>query len=170
MTRAQLIVSIAKQYTGQKEKPGNSGFVDVVFQKLLVAAGWLVGQSWCAYFVKMVWKQAYANNADLLSVVNRMCNGGALMTLNNMKNNGRFVVNMTPVIGAIVIWKHGKGPQGHAGIVIGIDGNTLRTIEGNTNASGSREGDCVAQKLRTVSRDFKAIGLNLVGFIHPIEA
>jgi hypothetical protein len=170
MTRAELIVSIAKQYIGKKEKPGNSGFFDAAFQKLMVAAGWLLGQSWCAYFAKMVWKQAYANSPELLSVINRMLNGGAIMSLNNMKNNGRFIVNMTPVIGAIVIWKHGSGPQGHAGLVIGIDGNTLTTIEGNTNNSGSREGDCVAQKLRTVSRDFKADGLNIAGFIHPLEA
>jgi hypothetical protein len=169
--RADLIISIAKQYIGKKEKPGNAGFFDAAFQKLLVAVGWLVGQAWCAYFVKMVYVQAYANSPKLLSVIKRMSNGGALMTLNNHKVNGTFKVGDTPKPGAIVIWKHGKGPQGHAGIVetVNLKTNTMTCIEGNTNASGSREGDCVADKFRTITRDFKAEGLNIAGYIYPVE-
>jgi hypothetical protein len=42
------------------------------------------------------------------------------------------------------------GP-GHVGIVVGSEGDKLRTIEGNTNAAGSREGDRVAIKVRPFS-------------------
>lgn len=135
----------------------------------MVGAGWLLGQAWCAYFVKMVWLQAYANSPRLLALVRKLNNGGALNTLENHSLNRTFKVMNYPVPGAIVIWAHGRGPQGHAGLVVSVTGNTMETIEGNTNAAGSREGDQVAEKLRTVKHDFVADGLNIIGFIHPVE-
>jgi hypothetical protein len=41
-----------------------------------------------------------------------------------------------------------KGRIAHVGIVERIQGDYLYVIEGNTNAAGSREGDCVMRKLR----------------------
>jgi hypothetical protein len=171
LKRAELAIRIAKSYIGQKEKPGNAGFFDKSFQKLMVVAGWLLGEPWCAYFIKLVLLQTYANNARLLDVVQRMNNGSALMSLNNHKNNGTFEVGNTPKPGAVVVWKHGKGPTGHMGLVetVNLKTNTMTCIEGNTNASGSREGDRVADKLRTITRDFKADGLNIAGYIYLIE-
>lgn len=170
MKRAALIIAIATQFIGKKEKPGNKGFFDAAFQKLMVAVGWLTGQPWCAYFTKLVWKEAYANSPELYKLVNRLCNGGALATLNNHIANGKFKVTMDPIPGSIVIWQHGDSTKGHAGILEKYDGdNTLTVIEGNTNASGSREGDQVARKPRTLKRPFTKDGLNLKGFINPIE-
>ena len=170
MTRASNIISIAKSYVGKLEKPGNAGFFDPAFEKELTTAGWYKGAPWCAFFTKLVWKKAYADSKTLQNTINRICSGGALMTLNNHKNNGTFKVSLKPIPGSIAIWRHGNTTRGHAAIVVAVvDANTFRTIEGNTNASGSREGDRVAEKLRTLNRPFKADGLNLVGFVNPAE-
>jgi peptidoglycan hydrolase-like protein with peptidoglycan-binding domain len=59
--------------------------------------------------------------------------------------------------GAIFIVDHGAG-KGHTGIVTKVMDGHVGTIEGNTNQAGSREGDGVYQKIRT-------IGSINVGFI-----
>jgi peptidoglycan hydrolase-like protein with peptidoglycan-binding domain len=59
--------------------------------------------------------------------------------------------------GAIFIVDHGSG-KGHTGIVTKVVDGQIGTIEGNTNQAGSREGDGVYQKTRT-------IGSINVGFI-----
>jgi hypothetical protein len=59
--------------------------------------------------------------------------------------------------GAVFIIDHGAG-KGHAGLVTQITAGEIQTIEGNTNAHGSREGDGVYRKTR-------AIGSINVGFI-----
>ncbi|MFD8687864.1 CHAP domain-containing protein [Streptomyces sp. NPDC059651] len=51
-----------------------------------------------------------------------------------------------PAIGAAVFF--GPGGGSHTGIVIGFDATTITTIEGNTNVSGSAEGDGVYRKTR----------------------
>ncbi len=43
------------------------------------------------------------------------------------------------------------GGKGHIFFVAEVTGSGVRTIEGNTNAKGSREGDAVAEKFRTFS-------------------
>ncbi len=170
MKRADKIIALATRYLNRLEKPDNKGFYNAEFEKEMKVAGWYVGAAWCAFFTKLIWSKAYADYKPLQSVVDRMANGGALMTLNNFKNNGQFPITQNALPGSIAIWRMGDGSRGHAGIVVRkVDANTIETIEGNTNTSGSREGDRVAAKLRTLNRPFKADGLNLYGFINPIE-
>jgi hypothetical protein len=45
---------------------------------------------------------------------------------------------------------HGGG-KGHCGIVVEVDGDAVCSIEGNTNAAGSREGNCVATHRRKIA-------------------
>jgi hypothetical protein len=52
--------------------------------------------------------------------------------------------------GAIFIVDHGAG-KGHTGIVTRVFDGQVGTIEGNTNQAGSREGDGVYQKVRTIA-------------------
>ncbi len=161
------IVAYARWYIGQLEKKGNSGFVDPKFEKELTEAGWRKGDAWCATFAKMVWRKAF--DGDLLAVVNKQLNPGAKASADNMKKAGVFATGMVPEVGALVYFTHGSGPSGHAGIVESVDlkNNTMKCIEGNTNASGSREGDRVAAKLRTISRAFTKDGLNVYLFVYP---
>ena len=169
MSRASKIIALAKTYNNKVEKPGNTGFFDHTFERDMKAVGWYVKAPWCAFFVRLVWQYAYADHKGMLATVKRCFTGGTLDTLENVKDNGTFETGTVPRPGAIVIWSKGKGPAGHAGIVIKVDGNTMTTIEGNTNASGSRDGDRVATKLRTVHREFTTDGLNVAGYIYPFE-
>jgi hypothetical protein len=164
-----LIITTASYYVGQLEKKGNTGFFNKAFQTLLEAAGWYNTAPWCAFFGKAVYKIAYKDYPELLKVVNKCCSGSAKQTFDNFKKDGTFDVGYEPRAGALVIWLHGKGPSGHEGVVISADEdtNTMVVVEGNTNASGSREGDRVASKLRTITRDYKADGLNVYGYVYP---
>lgn len=66
--------------------------------------------------------------------------------------------------GAIAARK-GTWVQGHTGIVIHVDENAFTTIEGNTNAAGSREGDGVYKKVHrwTYAQDI----IRTVGWFDP---
>lgn len=170
MTRADKIIQVAKSYLGIIEKPGNTGWFNAAFQALMIKAGWYNKAPWCAFTTKAIYLQAYADNKAVTAIIKSCFTGGALDTFNRVKANGTFKIGYVPRPGAIVIWMHGKGPQGHAGIVITDNGdNSMDTFEGNTNASGSREGDRTAIKVRTIKRDFQLSGLNIVGYIYPLE-
>lgn len=169
MTRAEKIISIAKSYIGQQELQPNLGFKDTAFLAKMVARGWEKGQAWCSYFAKQVWVEAYADDARLLAKVKACGSGGAVNTLENYHADGTFTVNKTPVPGAIVIFEEGNGPNGHAGIVTAVSGNIFLTVEGNTNTDGSRDGYEVAAKSHQLDAPFKPAGLNIAGFIHPLE-
>jgi len=171
MSRAARIIAIASKYIGKLEKKGNKGFYDPEFEKLLKAVGFYVGAPWCAFFGKAVWKQVYADHKGMSAVINSCFTGGCLDTLRRVEANGTLLTGEEPRPGAVVIWRHGRGTSGHFGIVESVDAknNTMTTIEGNTNASGSREGDRVARKLRTINRQFREDGLNIEGFIYPFE-
>ena len=59
MSRAERIIGIAKGYLGQKEVPGNKGFQDKDFEKKMRQVGFYTGAPWCAFFVKLVYGEAY---------------------------------------------------------------------------------------------------------------
>lgn len=170
MNIVATIIALAKSFVGNKEVSGNSGFKNADFEKLMKDVGWYKGAPWCAFFTKLIWQKAYAKT-EFIKAVTRCANGGAMVTFTSFKENSGFKTGKIPKNGAIAIWQHGNSWQGHAGIVINATyaANTFQTVEGNTNISGSREGDSVAIKLRTTERPFKKDGLNLVGFIYPEE-
>lgn len=170
METAKFIVLAAEFYVGQTEKPNNGGFTNASFEAEMVKAGFYKGAPWCAFFAKLILLKAYTNNVGLKAIINSHFNGSALQTLNNLKANKTFTIGNAPKVGAVVIWANGKGPAGHVGIVGSVDltNNTMQCIEGNTNNSGSREGNQVAIKTRTINREFRAKGLNIAGYIYPI--
>lgn len=193
MSINQKIINRAMYYRGQQEIPGNQGFIerdlhekidDKTFQEKMELCGWEKGQAWCAYFVELVWKEAYAGD-PLVSLLDILFNAGALATWNNFSKS-EFITDKKPEPGAIAIWQNYRYVtipnyhdlknsrtelrgtwQGHAGIVIEVIKNEFVTIEGNTNENGSREGIEVARKIRLLSFDIHK-GLVLKGFIHPI--
>lgn len=171
MKTSEFIVKAAEYYSGRTEIPNNAGFQDSAFQKEMASMGWLKGYAWCAYFTKLIYTKAYKNNTKVSAYIKSYFNGGALSTFNNAKAGNVFKTSDKPAIGAIAVWQHGSGSAGHVGIVKSFDlqKNIMYCIEGNTNASGSREGDQVAIKARTIVRERSANGLNLKGFILPIE-
>lgn len=161
------LANTARRYVGQSEKPGNSGFSDPAFEAAMKAAGWRKGQAWCAYFVRHCVRTAgYVDHTS----------PGAVQTYRNYEK--RKMTGNEPRVGAIAVWqlyKDGKPVirngmyPGHVGIVerVAEDGKTMSTIEGNTDAAGSREGDGVAVKIRYTNVRPVQNGLRLVGFCYP---
>ncbi|WEK18182.1 MAG: CHAP domain-containing protein [Candidatus Pedobacter colombiensis] len=171
MTKTEKIIQVASRYVGYLEIRSNAGFYDAAFEAKMKSAGWYRGAPWCAFFAKSVFAEVYAEDKRTAPIIRNTFTGGVIDTLKRVKAEGTFATGPEPKVGALVMWRMGKTSSGHAGIVISVDkaNNTMQTIEGNTNASGSREGDCVAKKLRTIHRDFRSDGLNVEGYIYPLD-
>ena len=164
------IVSVAKSYIGETELPNNSGWKDAAFQQKMVDCGWQKGQSWCAFTTELIWKEAYGKDSPVYPLLDRLFSASATATAANFIASKDFTTGKSPKEGALVLWRHGTGWQGHAGVVTKvIDGINFKSIEGNTNSAGGREGIEVAEKNRKVGEAFKPNGLNIICFVYPKE-
>lgn len=102
------------------------------------------GQPWCAVFVS--WLAMKAGLADLYPRTASTDLGASWF-----KQNGQW--SEYPAIGAQVFYGR-SGDMNHTGIVAGFDNDFIHTIEGNTNDSGSAEGDGVYAKIRRRNDDY----------------
>lgn len=169
MSINEKIVQVAVSFIGQTEISGNKGFKDKDFENRMRDVGWDTGLAWCSFFAEMCWVNAYAQNDEVKKRLAQLFSGSATTTYKNFDLNKIFKTSTdTPVVGAVAIYRHGNGWQGHAAIVEKILDNATQNIEGNTNAAGGREGIEVARKVRPIKAEYKPNGLNLVGFIHPL--
>src|SRR5690606_18996251 len=114
------------------------------------------GYPWCAVFV--AWCAEKAGIASLYPKT-----AGCLTAVNWFRNQGRF--SFYPAVGAQVFFGSGGGT--HTGLVIAYDADTITTVEGNTNANGSAEGDGVYLKTRQ-RRDAYVYGYGLPKFAEGI--
>lgn len=168
----QEIIEIAQSNLGQEEIRGNLGFKDKRFQEHMENTGWEKGQAWCAYFGELVWKQAYSvQNSLIVPELDKLFSGSAVTTFNNFKRAGWTVhQSSTPKPGSLVIWqKHIKSKphwSGHLGIFERLQNSLFKSIEGNTNDDGSREGYEVARRTRPFNYKGQN-GLVLLGFVEP---
>lgn len=170
------ILKAAKSYIGMKEKPNNGGFTDAGFERMMRKEGeWQTGWAWCACFAQVccyvgLTKENFAKLDPLLTP-------SVMRTYNNLLKAG-YNVSKEPKAGTLVFWqlyKDGKPtPFGHIGICSDtkVAAGFFPTVEGNTNAAGSREGDCVAEKTRALNFDIPkgGDGLRLLGFIEVADA
>lgn len=169
-TLADRVVRIAISLVGQKEVSGNAGFQDAGFLKRMTEVGWKKGEAWCAYTGEIVWKEAFTKDHPLYPELDKLFSASATKTFANFKASKNFKTGQEPKKGALVIWQHGKGWQGHLAIVVEeMDKPDFKTVEGNTNAAGGREGIEVAEKERKTGEPFKSKGLNLLGFVYLPE-
>jgi hypothetical protein len=79
-------------------------------------------------------------------------------------------VKQFPLAGALIIWKHGKGPAGHTGCLISTDGKTMQTVEGNTESGRDSKGKVEREGggMYANIRNFKGNGsMKVVGFLRP---
>ncbi|EMS8293800.1 CHAP domain-containing protein [Salmonella enterica] len=132
------VVKMAVSQVGVQEQPRGSNKGPEVSQ-YLQSVGINFPAAWCAAFV--VWCHVQAG----ISSIPRT--GGVL----DMWNKARAEHAVTqPQPGDVFIMDFGRG-KGHAGIVERVEGDTFHTIEGNTDASGGREGYEVARRTRKLS-------------------
>ncbi len=164
----EQIKKVAESYIGKRETPNNSGFTDKEFEKRMKEVGWAKSLSWCSFFCELVWKEAY-NSAVINKELDKFFSGSATATYKNFELSGTWKVSKKPSVGAVAIWRFGNDWRGHAGVVTEVSEGSFKSVEGNTNSSGGREGIEVAKKTRKLGEPFKTKGLNLVGFIVPKE-
>lgn len=169
MTLQEKIAQVALSYVGQQEITGNNGFKNSVFQKKMQDCGWQMNHAWCSYFAELVWKEAFGKSHPLYATLDRLFSPSATSTFGNFKGHPQnFKTSSIPKVGALCVWRYGKGWQGHIGVVTSIvDKTTFTSVEGNTNSSGGREGIEVAKKTRKTNLPFRSKGLNLIGFVYP---
>lgn len=159
------LVEVAKADIGKKEKSGNSGFYDPLLEKEMRAVGWVPGYAWCACILeKWVWQA----HPELKDKVKGLFVPSAVGTYKQLVGAG-YQRSMVPEVGSLVFWQKmddGKALwTGHCGIVSSVTSpTTFLSIEGNTNSSGSREGDSVQEKARRVNPEVTD-GLKVIGFI-----
>jgi hypothetical protein len=149
MTLAELAVEIALSYDGVREHGGNNRGPEVeMFQK---AIGLVPGDPWCAAFVCFCIQQAAKN----LGIKLRFQYGGSVYKL--WTRNVDLQMS-EPAENCIFLINHGLSKAGtrigHTGFCVGRNQShteTLETMEGNTNAAGSRDGDGCYHKSREMA-------------------
>ena len=139
--KVQDAVSIATKEIGTCEHPANSNNVKY--------NTWYYGKEvsgaqypWCAVFISWVFKdnptlcKRTASCADMLEWFER---------------NGQLVKR--PQIGDIVFFKYSTNNRrtNHVGLVIGVSGNTITTVEGNTSQTSQDNGGKVMKRVRKTS-------------------
>jgi hypothetical protein len=119
----------------------------------LAVAGWKSPAPWCAAFVYYTLVTAGADKVKLWKYP-----ASTWWLAQWARETGRL--SKTPKRGRAFFWNTGK--SGHTGWVASLDGPRFDTIEGNTDRAGSREGDGVYSRVRTVQdleRNSKGSGL-----------
>lgn len=157
-TLGQLVVAYARQHLAQhpREVGGqNMGPWVRLYMDGNQGAAW----PWCAGFATLVLRQA-AHTLGVPMPVTRTYSCDVLA--GNATANQCFVGggptprDVTP--GSFFLVRRTRNDWEHVGIVTAVEGDVLRTIEGNTNDDGDREGYEVCARVRGFDRkDFVLI-------------
>jgi hypothetical protein len=148
-----VVLETAKSFVGQKEISGNMGFKQSFFQKLMESIGWKQRWAWCSMFCKLVYTEAYKKMGIDPKRMTKFISPSVQQTRNNFIKAGYPIITDWKQVkpGAYISWvSTSDRTKGHTGILVEFieNGTKMITIEGNTNAEGSREGDSVAKKTR----------------------
>lgn len=150
----QDVLHYATMSVGVREQPRNSNRGPQV-DEYLRRAGVMPGYSWCCAFMYWCFDEA----AKQRGVANPMVKtAGCLDHWNRCRAAGARRLSAAEAIqrpslvtpGMMFIISHGGG-LGHTGIVEKVEGGLFHTIEGNTDASRTREGGGVYRLVRKVA-------------------
>jgi hypothetical protein len=168
----KTLSEISKEYLHVREIGGNNiSFNDQDFERDMKLIGWRSGWAYCVFFGKLctfrfVSKYDSTQIRELMSCFKPL----VIVTFRNFQKIG--LASFEPTKNSLAVWqnfKDGKGQStGHLGVVVHYDKKKIRTIDGNTNIKGSREGDGVFDRTRTVNWVAEN-GLRLIGFINLPE-
>ena len=137
------------RHVGVKEASGRNDGPQVAMYLKSVGLG--PGYAWCADFVRYCYERVGVKTS---------INGGAPSAVpleRRIWKQGRALMGDLPRPGdTFGIWFPKMGRVAHTGFVMDWKGNSpfVETVEGNTNAQGSREGNQVAVRLRLKSQVF----------------
>ena len=146
-------IAAAEEAKGVREQPRNSNRGPQV-EAYLSSTGTPPGYSWCCAFVYWCFEQA-ANQSGRENPMIKT--PGCLDHWNRARKKGIHVVPPRAALdnpelvkpGMVFIMDHGGG-AGHTGFVEKVNGSLITTIEGNTDASKTREGGGVYRLKRKI--------------------
>lgn len=148
----QKVIDVATAEVGYHEGQSDGHWNNIEkYAAQVPGLEWANGQPWCAVFVSWVALKAGAPNIFPRTA---SCDVGAQW----FKDRGLW--SESPTVGAQVFYGTASDLN-HTGVVIDFDATVIVTVEGNTNTSGSREGDGVYRKVRRRRDAF------VVGYGHP---
>ena len=177
----EKLVFVAKNFVGEKEIKNNQGFQTLWVDAVMRKAGFQNGWAWCMIAVEAIYKTALTllfretgrQIKPLYDEVVKKINPSTQRTYDNFaKSESAYFTVLTQrqatyedlQVGDIVIFRQANRPLfGHAGIIIETHKDHFITVEGNTNDSGSAEGNEFCIKERTIEAD--GSGLDVRGFI-----
>jgi hypothetical protein len=134
------LATVIYSQVGVREEGGNNRGPEV--ERYLAQAGLGPGNPWCAAFMK--WCMAQVG----VKVSANAYSPSWFIPSRVIWTHGQgFRYYPCSVFG---IWFNSLGRIGHVGFVMWSNGKTCRTVEGNTNNGGSREGDSVMVRYRPV--------------------
>ena len=143
-------LKVATSQEGIREKGGPNRGKEV--EAYLARLGLDGGHSWCQAFVYWSFDEA----AKGLGAVNPVVRTAGVLDHwvrspieTRVYTRAAFDDPRLIRPGAIFVIDHGSG-KGHSGLVTRVLAGEIGTVEGNTNARGSREGDGVYEKTRTI--------------------
>lgn len=151
MTISKQVIIQAKSQVNVQEWPLKNNRGPGV-KKYLNSVGLAEGYAWCMAFVYWCVQEVCQD----YGVSNPLKKTAGVLDQWNSREKLRV---KTPQPGDVFIMDFGRG-LGHTGIVVEVRGDSILTIEGNTNDEASREGYIVAEKTRKISSINK-------GFIRP---
>lgn len=135
---ARAVIEVAKTQVGYREGYfGGRWTNQQKYSPAVPGLEWSQRQPWCQTFQSWVFQEA---DEGELAPMTASC----LTAVSWFKKRGRF--SEYPAIGAQAFF--GANGGSHVGLVIAYDANYAYTVEGNTNATGSAEGDGVYHKKR----------------------
>ncbi|WP_406529961.1 CHAP domain-containing protein [Streptomyces sp. I8-5] len=138
MNQASRVVAIAVDEVGYREEIVNGYSTNVQkYSTAVPGLEWSQGRPWCQTFQAWIFHEA---GIPELAPSTASCRAA----IGWFTERGRF--SSYPGVGAQVFYRTAEGM--HVGIVTRYDADCVETIEGNTNDSGSREGDGVYWKRR----------------------
>ncbi|MET9861951.1 peptidoglycan-binding protein [Streptomyces smyrnaeus] len=153
MSQAAKVVSVAKSQVGYREGySGGHWNNNQKYSDQVPGMKWSDRQAWCQTF--QAWVAMKAGTADI-----EPRTASCRVACDWFKQRDRF--SYYPAIGAHVFF--GSGGGSHVGRVYKYDSTYVWTIEGNTNTSGSAEGNGVYLKKRR-RRDSYLYGYGMPAF------
>lgn len=176
---AARLIAVATDFVGLGETENNKTWDDprtagndadkTIWLRTWMAKvdGWTPGEPYCAAFVgAVVASVLYGHGVPMAEIQKKWF---SLWTAHCMTNVGRLktrgVLSTGPVEGALWLARSGMSTRGHSGLVVTVKAKQMTTIEGNTNAIGSREGEgFYLKQMATSGRG----DLKTQGFLHPM--
>jgi hypothetical protein len=173
MTLTDKALEIARTQIGVKETGTNSG---PEVDKYLAAVGLRPGFAWCVAFTFWCYQEAaktlslpnpHIRTAGVLDHYNRAPRVGA-----NRIGVQAALITPTRIKPGMLFVMRFQGGLGHTGFVVSVDyaEKTIRTLEGNTNSKGGREGVAVMERLRPIKSCHGFIDYGTVELKEKVQA